>query len=215
MSNNICYIVGACVTDGMYIDKKDGDYVIAADGGLAHLEKIGVFADLCVGDFDSLGHIPEHDNKICHPTEKDDTDTALALAEGMKRGYRDFVIYGGLGGRLDHTMANLHNCAGAADHGAVCWLWGEGNAVCIFGDETDLSFEEGKEGLVSVFAIDRSTGVTIEGLKYPLDNACLTSTVPLGVSNEFTGESARISVGDGVLMVMWNEDAKSFVERAR
>ena len=112
-------------------------------------------------------------------------------------------------------MANLQNCAGAADHGAVCWLWGEGNAVCIFGDETDLSFEEGKEGLISVFAIDRSLGVTIEGLKYPLDNACLTSTVPLGVSNEFVGKSSKISVDDGVLMVMWNEDAKSFVERAR
>ena len=105
---NICYIIGASVTDGMYIDKKDGDFIIAADAGLASLEKLGLVADLAVGDFDSLGCIPDFENKICHPAEKDDIDTALALCEGMKRGYRTFVIYGGLGGRLDHTMANIH-----------------------------------------------------------------------------------------------------------
>lgn len=212
---NICYIIGASVTDGMYIDRRDGDYIIAADAGLASLEKMGIVADLAVGDFDSLGEIPEFENKICHPSEKDDTDTALALAEGMKRGYRTFIIFGGLGGRLDHTMANLQNCSGAADHGAVCWIWGENNAVCVFGDEEELSFEEDKEGMVSIFSPDRTTGVTIEGLKYPLKDACLTSCVPLGVSNEFTGKPSRIKAADGVLIVMWNEDAETFVKRIR
>ena len=212
---NICYIIGAGNADGMYIDKKEGDYIIAADGGLASLERVGIEPDLAVGDFDSLGCVPEFENKICHPSEKDDTDTALALCEGMKRGYRTFVIYGGLGGRLDHTMANLQNCAGAADHGAVCWIWGEGNAVCVFGDEEELSFEETKTGIISVFAADRATGVNIEGLKYTLTDACLTSCVPLGVSNEFSGKASRISANSGILYVMWNEDAKSFLGRIR
>ena len=211
----ICYIIGASVTEGMYIDRKADDFVIAADAGLASLEKMGIVADLAVGDFDSLGCIPEFENKICHPSEKDDTDTALALAEGMKRGYRNFVVYGGLGGRLDHTIANLQNFAGAADHGAVCWVWGEGNAVCIFGDEDELSFGDDMKGMVSVFSPDRTLGVTLEGLKYPLTDACLTSSVPLGVSNEFTGKASKITAQDGVLMVMWNEDAESFVSRAR
>lgn len=211
----ICYIIGASDTAGMYIDKKEGDFIIAADAGLASLEKIGVCADLAVGDFDSLGCLPDFENKICHPSEKDDTDTALALCEGMKRGYRTFVIYGGLGGRLDHTMANLQNCAGAADHGAVCWIWGEGNAVCVFGDEEELVFESEKKGIVSVFSPDRTTGVTLEGLKYSLTDACLQSTVPLGVSNEFTGKEAKISASNGVLIVMWNEEAESFVKRIR
>ncbi|MBR6676743.1 MAG: thiamine diphosphokinase, partial [Clostridia bacterium] len=91
--NNICYIVGASVTDGMYIDKREGDLVIAADGGLASLEEIGIPPDLCVGDFDSLGHIPNIENTVCHPVEKDDTDTALAISEGTDRGYGAFVIY--------------------------------------------------------------------------------------------------------------------------
>lgn len=213
---NICYIVGASVTDGMYVDKKEGDYIIAADAGIAALEKIGVVPDLAVGDFDSLGHIPNFQNIMTHPREKDDTDTALALAEGMKRGYRTFIIYGGLGGRLDHTMANLQNCAGVADHGCMCWMWGEGNAVCLFGDENELCFDEKTDGIVSVFAADRAVGVDIEGLKYTLHDGCLTSTVCIGVSNEFIGEKSRISATEGALIVMWTEDdAKSFTERVR
>lgn len=213
--NNICYIIGASVTRGMYIDRRDGDFIIAADAGLCPLEDMGIVPDLAVGDFDSLGSIPDFENIICHPVEKDDTDTALALAEGMKRGYRTFVVYGGLGGRLDHTIANLQNFAGAADHGAVLWIWGEDNAVCVFGNEDRLSFGRDMKGTVSVFSPDRTTGVTIKGLKYTLSEACLTSTVPLGVSNEFIGEESLISCENGILMVMWNEDAKSFVGRIR
>jgi len=211
----ICYIIGASVTDGMYIDKRENDLIIAADAGLAALEKIGVTPDLAVGDFDSLGRIPDFENKICHPAEKDDTDTALALSEGMSRGYRTFVVYGGLGGRLDHTIANLQNFAGAADHGAVVWVWGEDNAVCVFGDEEELRFDSGMRGIVSVFSPSRTTGVDLEGFKYTLSGACLTSSVPLGVSNEFIGEPCRIRAVDGILMVMWNEDAESFVKRIR
>ena len=210
----ICYIIGASVTEGMYIDRRDGDFIIAADAGLSALEKAGIRADLAVGDFDSLGHVPKFENTVCHPVDKDDTDTALALAEGMKLGFRNFVIYGGLGGRLDHTVANLQNCAGAAEHGAVCWLWGEGNAACTFSDG-ELRFEAEKKGMVSVFAADRAAGVTLQGLKFPLDNTCLTSTVPLGVSNEFTGVESVIRVTDGTLIVMWNEDAEAFVRRIR
>ncbi len=211
---NICYIIGASVTEGMYIDRGEGDLIIAADAGFAALEKAGICVDLAVGDFDSLGHVPKIEKTICHPVDKDDTDTALALAEGMKRGYRNFIIYGGLGGRLDHTVANLQNCAGAAEHGAVCWLWGEENAACIFGDG-ELHFEAEKSGMVSVFAADRAAGVTLQGLKFPLDNVCLTSMVPIGVSNEFTGVESMIRVADGTLIVMWNEDAKTFVNRIR
>ena len=68
---------------------------------------------------------------------------------------------------------------------------------------------------MSVFAADRAVGVTIEGLKYELSDVCLTSTVPLGVSNEFTGRESRIGVADGTLIVMWSEDAESFVRRVR
>ncbi len=211
---NICYIVGASDTKGIYIDRKEDDYIIAADAGYSALKELGITPDMVVGDMDSLETVPQVDNLIRHPVEKDDTDTALALAEGIKRGYRDFVIYGGLGRRLDHSIANIQNCAGMADHGSRCWLWGEKNAVCVFADDM-ISFEAGMEGTISVFAVGRSYGVTLKGLKYPLSDACLTSFVPLGVSNSFTGCESSVAVTNGILAVMWTEDAKSFAERAR
>ena len=112
-------------------------------------------------------------------------------------------------------MANLQNCAGAADHGAVCWLWGEGTAVCVFGDGEKLCFGKGMDGVISVFATDRARGVTISGLKYVVDNVCLTNTVPLGVSNEFVGEDAEIGVSSGTLTAIWKEAAQPFVGRIR
>ncbi len=214
MTKKICYIVGASDTKGIYIDKQENDYIIAADAGYSALKQMDIVPDMVVGDMDSLGNIPNLENVIRHPVEKDDTDTALALAEGIKRGYRNFIIYGGLGRRLDHSIANIQNCAGCADHGARCWIWGEGNAVCVFGDGA-IHFEKEMTGVVSVFSVGRSYGVTLDGLKYSLTDACLTSFVPLGVSNEFIGVPATISVADGVLAVMWSEGAKTFVERAR
>lgn len=210
----ICYIVGASDTKGIFIDRREDDYIIAADAGYSALEKLGIVPDMVVGDMDSLGDVPDLENVIRHPVEKDDTDTALALAEGIKRGYRDFIIYGGLGRRLDHSIANIQNCAGMADHGARCWLWGEENAVCVFADDM-ISFEAGMVGTISVFAIGRSYGVTLKGLKYTLSDACLTSFVPLGVSNSFTGRESSVAVTNGILAVMWTEDAEGFAKRAR
>ena len=210
----ICFIVGASDTEGICINKGPEDYIIAADAGYSALEKLGIVPDMVVGDLDSLGTIPNFDNLKRHPVEKDDTDTALALAEGIKLGYEDFVIYGGLGRRLDHSIANIQNCAGTAEHGARCWLWGEENAVCVFADG-EIHFEAEMEGTISVFSLCRSYGVTLKGLKYSLTDACLTSSVPLGVSNSFTGVESSVSVSDGILAVMWSEKAERFAERAR
>ena len=84
----------------------EADLVIAADGGLRHTEQCGVQPTLILGDFDSLGYTP--DRAEVFPVEKDDTDSMLAIKEGLGRGFRRFVLYGALdGARLDHTVANL------------------------------------------------------------------------------------------------------------
>ena len=105
--DGICYIVGSRPPGEIALARGREALVIAADGGLRHLEAQGLTADLIVGDFDSLGRVPEGDNILRHPVEKDDTDMLLAVRTGLDRGYRVFVLYGGLGGRLDHTYANL------------------------------------------------------------------------------------------------------------
>lgn len=209
----ICYLFGAMDPETVYFSTKNNQLIIAADGGLRHLEDRGIVPDYIVGDFDSLGRVPAGDNIIRHPVEKDDTDMLLAIKTGLDQGCRTFVLYGGLGGRIDHAYANYQALCYLAERGAFGWLLGGGNAVTALRNGT-LRFPASCAGTVSVFcAGGRAAGVTLEGLYYPLHEATLTSAFPLGVSNQFTGVPAAVTVRDGTLLVMWQEAAKTVVER--
>ena len=206
----ICYVIGACEPGEIVIDGEA--LVIAADGGLRFLEEYGIKPDLTVGDFDSLGHVPRGENIICHPVEKDDTDTLLAVKLGLERGCGVFVLYGCLGGRIDHTFANLQTLLFIAKQGARGYLIGDGWVSCVIRDSS-LQFPAGLSGTVSVFCPDgEAAGITLEGLYYPLTNGTLNSSFPLGVSNHFTGECASVSVKNGALLVMWEEPAAELVK---
>lgn len=147
--------------------------------------------------------------------EKDDTDTMLAVKTGLARGYRAFVLCGCLGGRLDHAYANLQALVFLARQGAQGWLLGQGIAVTAFRNGR-LEFAPGHSGTISVFCPDgEAKGVDLTGLYYPLQDAVLTSAFPLGVSNQFTGEAAAVSVRDGTLLVMWEIPEGQLPEQIR
>lgn len=195
-----CYIVGASpFEDVLSID--EDDLVIAADGGQAALARMGIRPHLVVGDFDS-SEAPSDVSVVRHPVEKDDTDTALAIKEGMRRGYEHFVLYGCTGGRFDHTLANIQTLYRLALEGLFGYLVFDDGTVGTVVANKSLHFSP--KGLVSVFSLtDECEGVTIEGLKYPLTNARLTNDYPLGVSNEGTGAPSKISVRRGALLVLF------------
>ena len=187
------------------------DLVIAADGGVKHTEKLGLTPDVILGDFDSLGFVPEGAER--HPVEKDDTDAMLAIRRGFSLGCDRFVIYGGLDGeRLDHTLANFQSLQYLADRGAVGYLVGKKYLVTVVKNGR-LAFSTEAEGILSVFCLGpEAEGVTLSGLKYPMENGRLSSGFPLGVSNHFVGEKAQISVDDGSLLVLWDRK-NGFPER--
>ena len=189
------------------------DFVIAADGGLVHTKALGILPNEILGDFDSLGHVPEGANVF--PVEKDDTDAMLAVRRGLSLGYREFVLYGSLDGpRLDHTIANFQTLQFLADRGASGYLVGADYLVTVVKDGT-LSFPEGTEGTISVFCQGKDAeGVTLEGLHYPLEKGTLSAGFPLGVSNHFTGKAAAITVEKGSLLVLWDRK-NGFPERAK
>lgn len=204
---SICYIAGAWNTAGMQFTPQAGDCVIAADGGYAHLKDAGLSPDLVLGDFDSLGYVPQHPNLLRHPAEKDDTDMMLAVKTGLSRGYRQFVLYGGIGGRLDHTIANLQTLQYLSRRGAAGYLVGDG---CVATAITDgaVSFSNRLSGMISVFCLaETAHGVSIRGLKYPLSGVDLQNDLTLGVSNEFLGKPACVSVEHGTLLLTWNDTA--------
>jgi thiamine pyrophosphokinase len=185
-----------------------GDFVIAADGGAAALQKSGITPDLFIGDFDSLpdGFVLPVDGGessiIRLPREKDDTDMLAAIKEGWKRGLRLFHIYGGLGGRLDHSIANIQCAAAIARRGGRAVLFGQNETLTVI-HNCSINFESGLHGTISVFAVGgRALGVCENGLKYKLQGADLSPDHPIGVSNEFTGQPAAISVESGSLLIL-------------
>ena len=178
------------------------DYIIAADGGLAHLQKLGLTPNAILGDFDSLGYTPE--GAAVFPVEKDDTDAMLAVRKGLQLGYRNFILYGSLDGpRLDHTVANFQVLQFLADNGAAGYLVGKNQIVTVIKNGC-LSFPETAEGTISLFCMGKDAeGITLKNLYYPLENGSLTAGFPLGVSNHFTVKQAAIQVQDGSLLVIW------------
>ena len=201
----VCWIIGAGDFWPPAFTPRPGDFVIAADGGLAYLQRIGTKADLVLGDFDSLGHVPKGENVLTYPPEKDDTDMMLAVKEGLRRSCARFALLGGLGGRLGHTLANVQALMYLSKHGARGLLIGERETVTAVTDG-EIRFSSAHTGYISVFCLDApAKGVTLRGLKYPLEDAVLTSSVALGVSNEFTGAEAVVSVSSGTLVIVWSD----------
>lgn len=206
-----CVIFCAAGFDSLAEQIDSSDLVIAADGGLRHTQTLGIVPNVILGDFDSLGYVPQ--GAAVFPVEKDDTDAMLAIRYGLERGYRRFVIYGGMdGNRLDHTLANYQALQFLADRGAEGYLAGE-RYLATVARNGRLAFPEQAEGILSVFCLGADAeGVTLEGLKYPLAGGRLTSGFPLGVSNHFTGEKAIVSVKKGSLLILWDRK-NGFPER--
>ena len=200
---NTCVIFCAAGFDALVQPLDCTDFLMAADGGLQHLKKLGLAPDGIIGDFDSLGYIPE--GAKVFPVEKDDTDAMLAVRQGLSLGYQKFLLYGSLDGpRLDHTVANFQTLQYLADHGASGYLVGESYIVTVVKNGS-VRFPATAKGIVSVFCMGSpAQGVSIRGLKYTLENGELTAGFPLGVSNHFMGEEATVSVENGSLLILYD-----------
>ena len=198
-----CLIFCAAEFDCLAAPIGDGDYILAADGGLRHLEKLNIVPDGIIGDFDSLGYVPA--GAQVFPVEKDDTDAMLAARKGLELGFREFLFYGALDGpRLDHTVSNFQTLQFLADRGAKGYLIGKDYIVTVIKEET-VEFSQDAAGILSLFCLGPDAeGVTLENLYYPLENGTLTSGFPLGVSNHFTRKPAKITVKSGSLLAFWD-----------
>ncbi|MDR0884785.1 MAG: thiamine diphosphokinase [Clostridiales Family XIII bacterium] len=226
------------------IDILPEDLVLCADGGYAYAKAEGVTPDAIIGDFDSLsdelcedvlnfentehGKAPEI---VRLAVDKKDTDTIACVKYGLRAGCGDFVIVGGLSGRLDHTIANLNVLSFLVDMGVRAWIRDSKNharmikGTFVEGMPTmehvfnrEVGINNGTPGMVllsnrknynfSVYSyVERSTGVSIKGAKYNLDKAVMTNSYPLGTSNEFDGDNdAIISVEFGRLLIILSEN---------
>ena len=197
---NICYI--ACALDcDIDISLNEGDFVIGADKGYQILESNGIKPNLALGDFDSYDGKINAKNVIRFPVKKDFTDSELAIMRAIELGYKKIQVFGAIGADLDHTLANVAILSKYTEKGIdLSFIDGEKLLFAISNSRVDFTSEA--KGRISIFSTkDKSDGVFEKGLLYELDNATLEANTPLGVSNEFIGKDATISVKNGTLII--------------
>ena len=178
-------------------------YIIACDRGYTYAARCGLVPDLIVSDFDSYDGPVDPAVPLCRlPTEKDDTDTMSAIRAALAQGCTEGLLCCALGGRLDHTLANLQSLLFAEEHGLRLSIQSPDTEVRVLRNDT-LRLARREAFSLSVFALSESCrGVSIRGVKYPLDNLTMTNSFPLGVSNEWLEDEAEINVRDGALLIV-------------
>ena len=190
------------------------DFVIACDRGYAYCERLGLRPDLMISDFDSYdGPVDPKIPLNRFDSEKDDTDTMLAVRYAIEHGFHELLLCCALGGRLDHLIANLQSLVFARKHGLSAVLLSEDTEIRVLeGGSLHIPRRDGWS--LSVFASDGPCrGVSITGAKYPLTDAELLPSFPLGVSNAWAEEEAVVSVKEGILLIVLSrlprEDAEN------
>ncbi len=184
-------------------DLSSEDFLIACDRGLVYAARCGLRPQLIIGDFDSYsGPLPEGVPVERHPVMKDDTDTMLAARRAVELGYEELEILWGLGGRLDHSLANIQTLVFAACRGLKTRMRDERTELTVItGGRLTLPRREG--WALSLFSLgDECRGLSLRGTKYPLENARLTNRFPLGVSNDWAAGEAEIQLKSGLLLVV-------------
>ncbi len=180
------------------------DYIIAADAGVHNAAALAVTPHLVMGDMDSLEKSEVPAGAILFPVRKDDTDLMLAVKKGIELGCRSFLIYGALGGRLDHTYAAFQTLSYLLEHGAAGILV-DGRQWVTMLQNTSLVLPAGYRH-VSIFSYtEKCRGISLKGLSYPLEDAEPDQNFPLGVSNAAIEDPAIISVREGKLLVILSD----------
>ncbi len=205
-----CFIFGAMENKKLPIMPDGESLVIAADLGLMRAHSHGIEPDIIIGDFDSLGTAPQGENVIKLPVRKDETDVGFAVKTAREKGISDLVLYGALGGGLDHTLANLQIASGIAEGGGSCLLIGDNGSAAVL-SHSELHFEGG-QGRLSVLCLSDKAEVAISGCEYSAEKIELTRSFPLGVSNAFKNFTAKIAVVSGTVAVLWECDTVPLIK---
>lgn len=208
-----CYVFCAAAFHGLWQSPCGDDLILAADGGLRHTQALGLEPDVILGDFDSLGYVPEGDRVRRYPVQKDDTDAMLAARLALERNCREVIFYGGLEGpRLDHTIANFQTLTFLAERGAVGILVGENQLVTAL-PPGQVVFPHTCRGTLSAFCLGQPVaGLTIRDLQYELTGGILTAGFPMGVSNQFLGRESSLCWCRGVLHLVWDRAPGGYPE---
>lgn len=190
---------------------READLVICADGGTRHARQMSQIPTVVIGDLDSMAkedlawleqnHVPVQR----HPTEKDASDTELSVEWALANRATDITFIGTTGSRLDHTLASIMLLKPLVDNDIPCRIIDDTNEIYLVTRRLSLSGQAGD--FLSIIPLSsKVTGITLEGLAFPLINADIPMGSSLGISNRFVGRKATISIRTGILAVTKSRD---------
>ena len=177
-------------------------YVIACDKGYVYCKQANILPDLILGDFDSFtSQLPKEIKIIRLPVEKDDTDTHHAFRMAIEKGFDEIYLYCALGGRIDHTLANLNSAIFAADNNIDTKIIADKETI-IVSSHNIIRIKRKENCALSLFAADVCHGVSISGSLYDVEKIELNNRFPIGQSNGFVSDEVLISKEDGILIIV-------------
>lgn len=211
-----CIIITGYITGNpkKLFSPRKNDFIICADQGYYYASLAKIKPNLLIGDFDSLNiDLPDDINIVHHPSEKDDTDTMLCLKYALEKDFDEILILGGIGGRIDHTIANIQAMAYTVDHWEnndryqkiISMIDDKNRIILLKNNSVTIKGKMGQLLSIASFT-NESKKVTTQGLNWNLKEANMSNTFPLGVSNYFVDSKAVVSVGDGTLLIILSQD---------
>lgn len=184
--------------------------VLCADGGARYAQALGLTPDVVVADFDSSSQPPVCRELIRLTPEKDDTDTQHCAAVALERGCRDIMLACATGGRLDHLLANLLLCETVWEKGGRLTILDAQNTVFLHAGGLMQFRREQARKYISIIPLDyRLDGVTLRGVKYPVEHGQLARDQLISVSNEAADEVFSIEIEKGRALVIFSEDREA------
>ena len=186
------------------------NYIIGADGGCNHLFKMNITPNYIVGDLDSIKRevIEYYENKNVtfkrYPSHKDETDSEICIYLAKLLGADEIDIFAALGGRIDHTLANIGLMNYIKENNMKPRILTSEEEILMVKNET-INLKGKRGDTISVISINgESKGVTLKKLEYPLDNATVNHLSPLGISNVMLEDECIISIKDGCALIIRN-----------
>lgn len=204
-----CVIIGAspeCDTKMLSSKVSRNDFIVCADGGYEYAVSAGIKPDMVIGDFDSSEFPKDLEcEKIRLPVHKDDTDTMYCVKECIKRGYKDFLLFGMTGGRIDHSYANFCTLLYLSERDIKASVFDSENEIFVMTSGTRvIGNKTGHIFSIFPFGCGKCT-VSLDGFEYGLEKSVLNADFPLGVSNVVRSDEAKITLHEGsaICMLRW------------
>lgn len=195
----------------MWLKKNTFDYVIAADSGLVHCDRLNIKVDFLLGDYDSVDmdifeKYSKNTNIKTYPPEKDYTDTHLALIKAVENNPQTISIIGATGSRYDHTLTSIGIMKYALDNGVKCAIYDRNNKIYLADRDFCVKKENQYGDYLSFVPLTECVKLTLTGVKYQLDDYELRQGLSICQSNEITDDTAYVSVHDGIAIVFESKD---------